>query len=268
MGEGEEAGVRNAVRDFVRAVMQDDMRRRLVAHKKLVGFGNAALPAIEYELAKIDLGKVSHREISTLVTGLATALHDINEDASRRYISDALAGPITPLMRAALRSIVRFTMDDWLRSPVGDITVLEHGKFDGSLEAARDIARWLANVPAADLIGISRIYIIPEIPEPEFAGTYLQTVSVIEIVWRRPSKYWIGNAVRRFMIEKTLYHEVGHHALQHVEMGQDSDQEKQADRYAWKMMRKAHPNLSMLTFPLRFLGASQRRRNSKDLEAV
>ncbi|ESX18708.1 hypothetical protein NKH47_16215 [Mesorhizobium sp. M1060] len=248
--------------------MQDDTRRRLAAHKKLVGFGNAALPAIEYELAKIDLGKVSHREVSTVVAGLATALHDINEDASRRYISDSLAGPITPLMRAALRSIVRFAMDDWLRSSVGDITVLEHGKLDSGLEAARHIGHWLANVPAADLIGISRIYIIPEIPEPEFAGTYLQTVSVIEIVWRRPSKHWIGNAFRRFMIEKTLYHEIGHHALQHVEMGQDPDQEKQADRYAWKMMRRAHPNLWMLTFPLRFLGASERRKNAKELEAV
>lgn len=248
--------------------MQDDMRRRLVAHKNLVGFGNAVLPAIEHELARIDLGKVSHHEIATLVAGLATALHDINEDASRRYMSASLARPITPLMRAALRSIVRFTMDDWRRSSVGGIIVLEHGKLDSRFEASRHVGRWLANVPEADLVGISRIYIIPESPEPEFAGTYLQAVSVIEIVWRRPSEHRIGNAVRRFMIEKTLYHEVGHHALQHVESGQDPDQERQADRYAWKMMRKAHPNLSMLTLPLRFLGAFHRRKNAKDLETA
>ncbi|MER8486572.1 hypothetical protein [Mesorhizobium sp. M1322] len=248
--------------------MQDDMRRRLVAHKNLVELGNAALPAIEHELAKIDLGTVPHRKIATLVAGLATALHDIDEDASRRYISDSLARPITPVMRAALRSIIHFTMDDWRRSSVGEILVLEHGKLDSRIEASRHVGRWLANVPEADLVGISRIYIIPEVAEPEFAGTYLQAVSVIEIVWRRASKHRIGNAVRRFMIEKTLYHEVGHHALQHIEWGQDPDQEKQADRYAWKMMRKAHPNLSMLTLPLRFLGASRRRKNAKDLETA
>ena len=162
-------------------------------------------------------------------------------------------------MSAALRSIVRFTMDDWRRSSVGEIVVLEHDMLASHLQATSHVRRWLANVPEADLIGISRIYLVPEVPEPEFAGTYLQAVSVMEIVWRRPSMYGIGDAVLRLMIEKTLYHEIGHHTLQHTEWGQDADQEEQADNYAWRMMQGAHPNLSLLGRPLRYFRVLRRR---------
>ena len=42
---------------------------------------------------------------------------------------------------------------------------------------------------------------------------------------------WLNN----FIIENTLYHEVGHHVHRHT-FGQDAEQEKQADEYSDRLM--------------------------------
>jgi HD superfamily phosphohydrolase len=48
------------------------------------------------------------------------------------------------------------------------------------------------------------------------------------------------------MTEKTLYHEIGHHAYRHTFDQHTSDKEKEADRYAYKIMKQNHPYLHII----------------------
>jgi hypothetical protein len=49
-------------------------------------------------------------------------------------------------------------------------------------------------------------------------------------------------------MEGTLYHKIGHHVHKHT-FGQDPEQEKEANAYAARMMKRAHPTLSMILRP-------------------
>ena len=59
--------------------------------------------------------------------------------------------------------------------------------------------------------------------------------------------------------EQTLYHEIGHHASKHKIGEHTSDKEKEADRYAYKLMRQSHPFLCLFSRLLNKLGFQNRK---------
>lgn len=63
----------------------------------------------------------------------------------------------------------------------------------------------------------------------------------IVVEWDMPfSRFNPVSLLFLFLIKKTFYHEIGHHAHRHT-FGQDPDQEKEADRYAGRLLFKSHP---------------------------
>lgn len=230
------------------------------AHKALHGYGDQAAEPILRELRQIDLAKVDYPEIISLVTGLATSLHDLSEAASVSFAEEALNQPCHPAITAALRNTIRFRRSDYRESQVLGMTILEERVIDGRYRATAHVSRWLHNIPADDLADISRLYIISEQSHHDFRGNYQPYLAIITLAWStlfHPSipLQWVFRVNHEF----TLYHEVGHHREGHTEYGQDPEQEKQADAYARRLVRQAHPVSTMIGRALRFL----RRKPSK-----
>lgn len=217
-------------------------RATLAAHKRLYEAGSAAVPLLERELGRVDLTKVARREAMSAVVGLTALLHDIDEAASNAFIGKALQSNRHVALIAALRGIQRYSISNFHRSSFDGVPIFEEAVLDARYKATAHVQEWLRSVPPADLAGISRIYIVKTKPDFDFLGTYLQTLSVVTLVW--DTRFAPGGVLSWLLqqgYKHTLYHEIGHHAHKHREFGQDPQQEAEAESYARKLLAKTNP---------------------------
>jgi len=104
--------------------------------------------------------------------------------------------------------------------------------------------QWISNVPRGDIEKIERIYIIPA-SDSDYRGTYMPILCTIMVEWILPfSNYNPLSKLSLLSIEKTLYHEIGHHVNNHT-FGHDLEQEEEAEQYAKRLMAISHPNLKL-----------------------
>ncbi len=117
---------------------------------------------------------------------------------------------------------------------------------------------WLGNIPKNDLESISRLYVISR-DKINASGTYTPVLNAIALLWENRYKdKSLLFKLSALVTEKVLYHEIGHHANRH-NFGTDPDQEKEADRYAFHIMKKSHPYLFYMLKPLSKLGFKSKR---------
>jgi len=237
----------SAVSRLKAALLTGSFADAVKAHKALHAFGNEAAEPIVQEIQQIDLAQVDYPETISLVTGLATILHDLSEAASIRFVEDALNQPCHPAIAASLRNTIRFRRSDYRETQVLGMTILEEKTIDERYQATAHVSHWLHNIPVDDLAEISRLYIISEQSHHDFRGNYQPYLAIITLAWTElfhPSNplQWVFRINHEF----TLYHEVGHHREGHTEYGQDPEQEKQADAYARRLIQHAHPVSAMI----------------------
>lgn len=106
-----------------------------------------------------------------------------------------------------------------------------------------NLRRW-ERAAAADLAGVSRIDVIARHAGLDYLGLYNMFFSGIILTWPAERPRGIRLWFLRLDAEFTFYHEVGHHACGHTEAGTVADQEKEADAFARRTFRAAHPILS------------------------
>ena len=258
----ESASVEAAIGKLKQGLLTGSRKLTAIAFRKLHGAGAEAVAPLRRELQRIGLEDTGRPEISALLGGFATILHDISEDASLEFIDGALSGQCHPVYEALLRTIRRFRRSDFREVDIDGIGVFEARTIDERYCATEHLTRWLKNVPEEDLDGISRIYIIEKQLKQEFAGYYVPYISVITVVWPTalPPKFplhWLF----RLGCESTIYHEVGHHRHGHTEYGQVPEQERQANRYAAKLLLHVHPWLTRLGLGLVWLLGGRRTRH-------
>ncbi len=211
----------------------------------LFALGSAAVKPVQSELRSLDLKTINRPELIGLATGLATILHDLDEDLSTDFLNSALQQQLNPVIAGAFRSILKFSKSNFRMSQFGAIEILEDMGIDERYRASAHVTRWLTGLPAADVAGISRIYIISEDSNQDFLGHYLPFLSVITVAWTTLLHPYVPlQWLLRVGNEITFYHEVGHHRHQHSESGQVPEQEKEANDYAKKHIQRAHPLFS------------------------
>ncbi len=245
--------IESAIRQLKRGLLNQEPALADKAMVALVNCGDRARQAVERELARIDLKKVENRREISLVSGLAELLHDIDEAASEKYLTQAMQSELLPALRSAFSSIQRFSRTNYRETEHNDILLLEEKRLDRRYSAAQHVKQWLSTVPPTDLNDISRIYIICDEQEYDFAGTYSPHVACIALVWNGSFHPYVPlNWLARLDSRRTLYHEIGHHKYKHT-YGQVPEQEHEANRYAAEQLRTAVPLLRILVNSLRFL---------------
>jgi hypothetical protein len=162
------------------------------------------------------------------------------EDVARQLIENGCDNTVKQLVTA----ICSFTLADYLMYDIQGVKVYERKELFKH-DVRSKLERWLNNVPGKDLKEIERIY-VTTYDGRDAAGSYRPILFTIEIVWYNPfskrdpfSWFVLQN------IERTLYHEIGHHAHRHS-FGQIPEQEQEADAYARRLMKISHPVLGKI----------------------
>lgn len=252
-----------AFNQLKRGLMTGSHKVSLTAYSTIYNAGADAIPKIVAELEKFDLKKPLRLEATHLLSGLLALHRDIDENGSDQFLArqNKLACP--PVTAALLRSAGRISNRDYRKIKSGDIDIWEQENLDEQYRASEFVRTWLAEVPDADLAGIRKIYILPEMVEKEWAGKYLPGLAVITLAWWNvlpaDSRFnWAVNKNHRFV----LFHEIGHHVHRHW-FGQDPEQEEEADAYALELTRKHSSRLSRIvrcgiSLARKLLGVTQR----------
>jgi hypothetical protein len=223
-----------------RGLMQPNYPVAYEAHKNLYEIGQPVIPILKEKILEIEWSNSRYKELSGYLSGLYSLLYDLDEDIALSICEKVISNGCPKHIKAILKSVNQFSVKNYKRYQVRSIEVFQHKLVNAKCDIGYYLNSWMGNIPGKDLDFISRIYVVTR-EKINVAGTYTPQINSIGLLWDNPHKersiiFWFIS----FFTENVLYHEIGHHKHRH-KFGTDSDQEKEADRYAFKIMRKNHP---------------------------
>ena len=234
------ANVDAALKRLSRGLVADSDEDIYRAHRDLYRIGTAAVPAIEASISQASWQKIRHAEEVRYLTGMLNVLRDIDEARSTIVIDRILAEDCAPIVRSILNSIRRDTRDNYRIYTLQNIDIYEAKSIGLDHRVREHLSRWLEPVPEKDLDGIERIYVVEFDEDFDWAGQYMPVLRTISLSWYADfSGRNLVSRMSRFHTKFVFYHEIGHHAHRHT-FGQDSDREREADRYAMRLIRTQH----------------------------
>ena len=210
------------------------------AWRALLADGAPSVPAV---LDKLDSAawKDRPRGPTGPYLGLLLALLDELDPA-------AFVAEIDRLQRSKLHPMHRLTVEMMARratdAPIGrigpGIPVFVAPEIEDRDAVLARLTRW-SRVTGLDLASVTRVDVIARRSDHDYLGRYNLFFS--GIILNTPSRPYRGlrGWLDRIEAEHTFYHEVGHHACGHLEGGQVAEQEREANVYARRMFRRAHP---------------------------
>lgn len=241
MVEASAASLETSLKRLKRGLMSNDERTTLQSYRILYKAGPTAALLVNRELERFNVEERSKREIFAAFAGLNGLLRDLDESASDSFIRETLSAKCNNSFAALLRSIKRFSRSDYRVMQVATFDIWEHVAIDKQRMASDHVRTWLADLPAQDIDGIARMYIITSDVNHDWLGTYLPGLAVITVAWQgnvSPNSCLAG--LERSINRHTLLHEVGHHVHKHW-FGQDPEQEEEANAYALRAAKYRKP---------------------------
>jgi hypothetical protein len=224
---------------LIMAAVQYRSHETLEAYRACYEIGRPLVPQIVERIQAIDWKVLGPGERHGYFTCLMYLLHDIDESASRNLADEILGKGCHPVVAVRLRSIQAFTLKDFEAQAYGPLTIYLAKTISPGETAWSSLKTWLGHIPAEDLEGIQRLYVVERDRLPGLLGNYLRVLSVISMIWPPPG---IWNRLGLLQAELTLYHEVGHHVDRRRPELRES-REALADTYAERLFRKVHPRL-------------------------
>ena len=251
-----DAEMRRLARGFFSESWKDGYR----AYRALYRAGQAAIPALERQLAQSDWKELQTSGAIRLLTAMVALLRDIDESRSDQVIDRIVEDDCHPAVCSSLKIIQRYRDGDFRKYDINGLTVFESKELDPNQQIGTHLRRWLETVPSNDLAEIERLYVVRRRETMDYGGQYMPILATIVVVW--PPAFATRfplSAFARLSKRSTLYHEIGHHVHRH-DFGQQPEQEREADRYAARLMAKTHPVLARLARALRWAVPSVSRR--------
>lgn len=227
--------ISRGLKDFLRGLTQGDVSDRYESYKALFRLGPAVIPQIRELIFKSNWSRVKYPNEIRYVAGLVNLIHDLDESQSEQIRAELIRNGCDPTLGRILDSIGSFKSDDYIHYEVRGIKIFQHMKLVAQQNVKRRLERWLKSIPDKDLETIERIYILRK-EDLAALGDYTPILYCINLSWDNPSATWNPVSwLNNFTIERTLYHEIGHHVHRHT-FGQDPEQEEAADKYAGRIM--------------------------------
>jgi hypothetical protein len=232
--------IQRALKTLIRGLTQNNIKEIFEGHKTLYRLGKTAIPYILNAINQSTWSKIKRANEVRYLAGLVSILHDIDEGESIPVVKQLKQGGCDPSIANILDSICRFTLSDYFMHNLRGIPVFEHKNLKVKQSVILKLEDWLRNIPEEDLNGIERLYLLRKC-DLNALGNYTPILFSINLVWDNPySRYNPLSFFNNFIIEHTLYHEIGHHIYQHT-FGQIERQEKQANDYAtYRLARSNH----------------------------
>lgn len=237
--------IQELLKGLTRGLSQNSAEKVYQYHRKLHVLGSAAIPAISEQILSQRWDEIKYGSQLNILSGLLSLVNDIDE-ASAKQIGDEIEEQgCNQVVSTRIKSILSFTLKDFHLYEVFDVKAYISKRISETNTVKRKLSHWMSVVPEADLKEIERLYIIPHSCSDR-RGSYTPILSSIMVEWILPLRFlypltWLF----LFEIEKTLYHEIGHHIHDHT-FGQIPEQEKQADEYSARLFKKNHPWISKI----------------------
>ena len=239
-------------------LMQPSYAVAFEAHKSLYKIGKPVIPLLKEKLLELEWDNSKYKELSGYVSGLYSLLHDLDEDEADRLSQILISNGCPKHIKAILKSVNQFSVKNYKRYHLKGVEIFEHKLLDAKCEISHYLDAWLGNVPESDLRDISRLYVITR-EKIDASGTYTPAINSIALLWENQFEdKSLSFKLLALWIEKVLYHEIGHHKYRH-KFGTDSDQEKEADSYAFMIMKENHPFLYFVIKLLSIFGFKSER---------
>ena len=227
---------------LIRGLTQDNKGEIYKAYKALFQVGAPAIPQIRAAVLQSNWPNLKYPNENRYVCGLVNLIHDIDESEARRVANQLKNNGCDLAVARFLDSICAFTLANYTQYEVCGVKVFEHKELVTKQNVMARLEQWLKNVLVEDLKEIERIYVLRR-EDMTNLGHYMPVLYVINLVWDNPSSRWSPISwLNNFIIESTLYHEIGHHVHRHT-FGEDPDQEREADKYASRIIANIHPLL-------------------------
>lgn len=232
---GADQNISRSLKTLIRGLTQDDVTEMYKAYKGLYAAGPAAIPQIREALFKANWSNVKYPNEIRYIAGLATLIHDLDESESEKIRIEIIGSGCNPVVARILNSIGGFKLKDFIHYDVRGVKIFEHKRLVTKQNVKLRLEQWLKPVPGEDLDQIERIYVLSK-SDLEALGSYKPVLFCINLAWDNPSPRWSPMSwLNNFIIESTLYHEIGHHVHRHT-FGQDPEQEAEAENYADRIM--------------------------------
>ena len=229
--DGVNQEVNAALRTLIRGLTQNNIKEIYAGHQALYKIGVSAISYIRDAIHKSNWTKVKYPNEIRYLTGLVSILHDIDESESQETANQLKQNGCDVSVAHILNSVCRFTVSDYLQYEIQGLRIFQHKKLVTKQPVQTRLEAWLKNIPKKDLSQIERIYLLRK-GDLNALGTYTPILCNINLVWDNPcSRFNPISYLNLYIIENTLYHEIGHHIHRH-KFGQDEKQEKEASDYA------------------------------------
>ena len=241
-----------------RGLMQPSIPVAFEAHKNLYEIGKPVIPLLKEKILEVDWSNSKYKELSGYISGLYSLLHDLDEKEAYSVCNNVISNGCPKHIKAILQSVNQFSVNNYKRYRLRGIEIFEHKLINPKCDIGSYLDKCLGNIPKCDLDKISRLYVITR-DKINASGTYTPVINAIALLWenRHKDKSLLFK-ISALFTEKVLYHEIGHHVNRH-NFGIDPDQEKEADRYAFQIMKKSHPYLVYFLRILSKLGFKSNR---------
>lgn len=230
------------LKKLTRALVQKSYKDVYASHRLLVDIGKPVIAIVREQLLNQSWNDIKYGEQLNILSGLLSLVNDIDEGQSKKIGQEIEEQGCDIAVSTRIKSILEFTLTEFDSVVIQGVQVYLSKSLDQTAKIVRKLGKWLSFVPSSDLEKIERIYIIPE-SDSDYRGTYMPILCNIMVEWIMPVSNY--NPISWFFIlriEKTLYHEIGHHVCNHT-FGHDPDQEKEANQYAAKILAISHPRL-------------------------
>jgi hypothetical protein len=223
-------------------LMQPLHHKAYPAYKKLYEIGQPAVPVIKTKILETDWSRSKYKELSAYFSGLFSLLYDIDEDEAKSVGEKIIKNECPKHIKAIIQSTFAFSLKNYKRYQLRGVEVFEHKLIKSKCNIKSYLDEWLSNVPEGDLDEINRLYVINR-EKINASGTYTPILKIVALLWDNHYKEKsLSFKFFALITEQVLYHEIGHHVNRH-DFGIDADQEREADKYAFQIIKKSHPYL-------------------------
>lgn len=228
------------LKSLIFGIIHNSQEQVFKAHRDLYGIGRAVILILEEHIFKQSWKDIQHGPQLAQLAGMLNLIHDIDETQAKLIGEKIRKAGCSDKVDRRISAITTFTLDNFHAYEIGGVKIYQSKELGKQSPIESRMRKWLSIVPKIDMEQVERIYLIPQSKE-DHRGYYTPILCKIVVEWDAQSFFL--NPLSWFeciFIEKTLYHEIGHHAHNHT-FGQDPDQEKEADKYAYRLLFKRHP---------------------------
>lgn len=237
--------VTKSLRTLTRGLAQGSNDEIYKSHRELFMLGEAVIPPVEEQILSQPWDDIKYGEQLNILSGLLSLINDIDEGRARKIGKIIRNRGCSAIVDSRIRSITEFTLNEFESCAILGVNIYISKKLGGQNRIKKKMTQWLSMIPPNDIKEVERIYIIPETNE-DHRGTYMPILCSIMVEWIIPVSFYNPlSSIFLIRIEKTLYHELGHHVHRHT-FGQDPDQEREANEYAAKILQRSHPSLKFV----------------------